>query len=122
MAAILIVAAAGGYGVYAVSQNNKMKAHYEDHFLPGTFINSIDCSEKTVAEVEELFAQEAKDYTLTITDVLSQTDVITASDINLEADYDVSFQSLMDGQDVSNWRKAEQNPVNYEAGSASVLR
>ena len=118
MAAILIVAAAGGYGVYAVSQNNKMKAHYEDHFLPGTFINSIDCSEKTVAEVEELFAQEAKDYTLTITDVLSQTDVITASDINLEADYDVSFQSLMDGQDVSNWRKAEQNPVNYEAGSA----
>ena len=118
VAAILIVAAAGGYGVYAVSQNNKMKAHYEDHFLPGTFINSIDCSEKTVAEVEELFAQEAKDYTLTITDVLSQTDVITASDINLEADYDVSFQSLMDGQDVSNWRKAEQNPVNYEAGSA----
>lgn len=118
VAAILIVAAAGGYGVYAVSQNNKMKAYYEDHFLPGTFINSIDCSEKTVAEVEELFAQEAKDYTLTITDVLSQTDVITASDINLEADYDVSFQSLMDGQDVSNWRKAEQNPVNYEAGNA----
>ena len=43
-----------------------VSAYYEDRFFPGTYINGIDCAGMTVQEVEQIIANRAEDFVLTI--------------------------------------------------------
>ena len=43
-----------------------MTLYFQDRFLPGSVINNVDYSSKTVAEVESDIANEMQDYSLTL--------------------------------------------------------
>ena len=59
VAAILAVTAGCAYG--AVSY------YYADRFFEGTYINGINCSNKTAYETEQLIASNVEDYSIEIT-------------------------------------------------------
>ncbi len=111
--AVVLVLALGGFGIYRMMENKKMMAYYESHFLPATMINGNDCSGMTVEEVKELFSQEVKNYSLTIRGIDGSEDKISAAEIGLVMKFDVDFHGLLDSQDKSGWRKAEENPSSY---------
>lgn len=40
--------------------------YYKTHFLPNTYINSVDCSELNVAEVTEILKADTAGYAVTV--------------------------------------------------------
>lgn len=74
--------------------------YFSAHFLPNTEINGHECSGKTVAEVEDVFKEEMKEYSLTVYDKDGQKEEITSEDIALE---------YKENKDMKNALK-EQNP------------
>lgn len=111
-AAAVVVLAVGGFGVFRMVENQRMTSYYETHFLPGTWINGQDCSNMTAEEVSAVFSQVVQKYSLTIQGVNGAEDRISAAEINLSMEADVDFQDLIDAQDHSQWRKAEENPTS----------
>ncbi len=109
----VVVLALGGWGISRLVENRQMVSYYDSHFLPGTRINDQDCSNMTAEEVNALFSQEVEDYSLTIQGVNGMEDTIQASEIGLTMLFDVDFQTLIDQQDSSSWRDAEENPVSF---------
>ena len=60
-AAVVVVAAAALGGTYVYKAQE-----YKNVFFPNTTINSIDCSKKTVEEVEELIRESVEDYAISV--------------------------------------------------------
>ena len=119
IAVLVVILAAGAFGVYRVMENKKMTAYYEDRYLPGTTIDGVDCAGMTVEEAVALFEGEAEEYTLTLTDVYGNTDTISGTDFDLTAEgFAEEFQAILDSQDPSTWRKAAENPTEATVTSA----
>ena len=55
---LVLLGALGTYGYYAY--------YYHDKFMPGTFINQIDCHEMSVAQAEEQIRRRVEDYNIEI--------------------------------------------------------
>ena len=72
IAVIVIVAALGGIlAVHTVAMrmiDNYGKTYYQDHFLPGTYINGTDVTHMTTAQAKEALQKSVDNYDLTITE------------------------------------------------------
>lgn len=84
--------------------------YFRDRFLPNTQINSIDCSGKTAAEVEEILKKEADGYTLTIKERGDKEETINGSDIDVELDFGDSVNQIVEEQNSFAWPMAFKNP------------
>ena len=62
---LIMVAVYLGFGVY-----------YMDRFFPGTTVNGIDVSGKTVKEVENLVANQVQDYVLRVHEKDNKTELL----------------------------------------------
>ncbi len=80
---LLLGIAGGSAGVLLLSYIG-VGIYYSAHFLPNTEINGHDCSGKTASQVESVFKEEMKEYTLTITGKDGRKEEITSEDISLE--------------------------------------
>ena len=54
---VILVVAVAGFGVYLYHAQQ-----YKTEFFPGTTINSIDCSNKTVEEIETIIKENVEKY------------------------------------------------------------
>ena len=98
VAAILAVTAGCAYG--AVSY------YYSDRFFEGTYINGINCSNKTAYEVEQLIASSVEDYSIQVSARNQEPQTITGSQIN--------YRYMSDGEVLDLLKK--QKPYEWERG------
>ena len=94
--------------------------YFSKHFFLGAQINGADCSGKTVKEVETSIADEIASYALTIKERGKNTEVITATGIELTYVKDGKIQELMEKQNPFLWflSFAENNAHTMSATTA----
>lgn len=88
--------------------------YFSSHFLKGTTINGIDCSNKTVEQVKEKIQSEIGKYKLRITELDGKTETITALQVNLTYVDDNKVDELMKEQNQWKWISAFSNKNTYE--------
>ncbi|MCD8078512.1 MAG: L,D-transpeptidase/peptidoglycan binding protein [Lachnospiraceae bacterium] len=98
--------------VVSLVQNQQKITYYKEHFLPGTTINGVACGDLTVDEAREALAEVVSTYTLTISG-RSEDIVMDTEAASMEMDFSVDLQDVLDQQDHSAYRDAEENPENY---------
>lgn len=115
VAAVVIIAVlfVGTVGVYAGVGN-----YYQDKFLPGTNINHIDCSGKTVEETEQLIRKSVEDYSLTVYARDTEPQVITAGDIDYKYQPYGGVQEVMEQQQPMKWLHSYFNSRTYTVGES----
>ena len=105
VAAMLAVTAACGYG--AVSY------YYSDRFFEGTYINGINCSNKTAYEVEQLIADNVEDYSIQVSSRNQEAQTITGSQINYHYMSDGEVLDLLKGQKPYEWVRGFFETTSY---------
>ncbi len=93
----------GILGSVAAAQFYRQAQFYQTHFRPGTSVNGIDASNKTVNEIESLLAQRALDYSLTLRFRGGRTETLSREDFGYEYISDGSTAELLDQQDAFRW-------------------
>ena len=90
-----------------------VSVYFNQRFFPGSVINGIDASSKTVVEVEQLIANKVQDYTIYIKELDEKEEVIGGAEINFEYVPDGTVQQLKDGQNSFYWIYAYFHPSSY---------
>ncbi len=80
-----------------------MSVYFAGHFQFRTQINGIDCSGKSVLEVERLIVDEIDDYELSLTGRVDGEDVIKGQDINLKPVFDGSLEQVLTQRSSFAW-------------------
>lgn len=99
---LLLIAIYLGIGVY-----------YSERFFPGSTVNGIDASGKTVVQVENMIANDVQDYTLKIHEKDDKTEQIDGADIRFEYVSDGAAQELKNTQNSFLWINAYFKPQEY---------
>ena len=102
IAAILAVTAGCAYGAVTY--------YYADRFFEGTYINGIDCSNKTAYEVEQAIASTVEAYSIEVTSRNQDPQTISGSQIG--------YQYMSDGE-VLNLLK-QQKPYEWVRGFMEI--
>ena len=105
VAAILAVTVGCAYG--AVSY------YYSDRFFEGTFINGINCSNKTAYEAEQLIASKVEDYTIEVTARNQETQTISGNQINYRYMSDGEVLNLLKQQKPYEWVRGFMETRSY---------
>ncbi|MGO4947925.1 L,D-transpeptidase family protein [Blautia sp. Sow4_E7] len=105
VAAILAVTAGCAYG--AVSY------YYSDKFFEGTYINGINCSNKTAYEVEQLIASSVEDYSIEVAARNQETQTISGSQINYRYMSDGEVLNLLKQQKPYEWVRGFMETRSY---------
>ena len=85
-----VVLAAGIYGGGMI--------YFQSHFLPGTRVNGIDCSFRTLEEAQKYIEETVTAYTLAIEERNHGREVLKAADIGLEYAPDDGLENLLGKQ------------------------
>ena len=104
LGAVVALAAVSG-GAFFYRQVQK----YEECFLPGTVINEMDMSDKTVEQVKEEIMSGLDGYVLTIRERGGNEETISGEAIGLHAEFDGSLEALLEDQNPMDWWKREWN-------------
>ena len=105
VAAIIAVTAGCAYG--AVSY------YYSDRFFEGTFINGINCSNKTAYEAEQLIASKVEDYAIEVTARNQETQTISGNQINYRYMSDGEVLNLLKQQKPYEWVRGFMETRSY---------
>ena len=105
VAAILAVTAGCAYG--AVSY------YYADRFFEGTYINGINCSNKTAYETEQLIASNVEDYSIEVTARNQEPQTISGNQINYRYVSDGEVLDLLKQQKPYEWVKGFMETRSY---------
>ncbi len=89
---------------------------YSNKFIPGTEINSIDCSDLTVGECEDRIGDEVENYTLTVQSRNQGDEVITADEIGYTYVSEGDEQKILKSQNPLLWITGYMVNSNYQAG------
>ncbi|NLZ45499.1 MAG: L,D-transpeptidase family protein [Clostridiales bacterium] len=89
------------------------KSKYKGKFLPNTFVNGVDISKKTPAEVCESFGVKDPNG-ISIQKRDGQTITIAFSDFDYDYNIDSEIQTLYDNQNLNAWVDALFKDTRYE--------
>lgn len=106
---ILLLAAYFG-GVY----------YFSKHFLPGSAINGLNASYKTVDQVQELIADEIATYTLHLAELDGGKEALVAEQLGLKYVPDDKIQELKDSQNIWKWFLSMQNKKKYTMSATTT--
>ena len=95
VAAMLVVTAGCAYGAASY--------YYADRFFEGTYINGINCSNKTAYEVEQLIASNVENYSIQVSARNQEAQTISGSQINYRYMSDGEVLSLLKQQKPYEW-------------------
>ncbi len=87
--------------------------YFKTRFFPGSEINGIDVSAKTVEEVEQLIANQVQDYTLTLVEREGKKEEIAGAEIQFEYVSEGVVQDLLEVQNSFLWITAYFNRDTY---------
>lgn len=94
--------------------------YFSSHFLPGSKINGLDCSFKTVEQSQEIIADQIATYTLQLKELNDGMEAISAADVGLEYVEDDSVKKLMDSQDRKKWFMAITSTKKYSMSASTT--
>ena len=80
-----------------------MAVFFKFHILPRTTIDGIDCSYKSISEVEELLKEEVSGYQLTLTTVDGKSYLIRSAEIGLNCNVGNELKVIFDNQSIFAW-------------------
>ena len=110
--AVVAAGALGGTYVYKAQE-------YKDVFFPNTTINSIDCSKKTVEEVEEIIRSNVEDYALSVKFRDGESLVINGAEIEYKYNKNNDISDLLRSQNIMSWYQESQKPKEYTVNSST---
>lgn len=87
--------------------------YYSNRFLSGTEINGMDCSGKTVEEVESNMKSQIASYELVLKERGDKSESISASQISMEYISDGRIQELKEEQNPFTWFLAFARQQDY---------
>lgn len=90
-----------------------VSVYFINRFFPGSEINGIDASGKTVEQVEELIATDVQDYTILLNLRDGKTEAIDGGLMDFSYVSDGAVQALKNEQDSFFWLSAYFNPTTY---------
>ena len=114
---LLLVAAAAVAGVYGfkrMKEHNEKVAFYEQHFLPYTEINGIDCTDKTPEEVKQLLESQVDGYQFTLK-TLESEEVITGDDADLKLNLAVDVNDILAAQDHADYNREQGSSESVDS-------
>ncbi len=97
IAAVLVIV----LGVYL-----GIASFYKDKFLMGTSVNGVDCSGKTLEEVELMLQKEVEEYSLTVYKVNDETEVIEGTAMDIKYGGYKELKEAFNAQNTYAWPKA----------------
>ena len=92
-----------------------ISSYFKDKFVMGTNVNGVDCSEKTLAEVEAMLQKQVEEYELTISLTDGKTEVIKGTDIGIKYGGYKELKEAFDKQNAYHWPKAFFEERNIKA-------
>jgi Uncharacterized protein conserved in bacteria len=87
---------------------------YNNHFLPNTYINSVEIGNMSVEDVNILFEDEVSNYTLIVTDLDGNKEYILSSDYSLTYLENNQIQEIKDAQNNAAWILSLFAPAEYQ--------
>ena len=105
IAAILAVTAGCAYGAVTY--------YYADRFFEGTYINGIDCSNKTAYEVEQAIASTVEAYSIEVTSRNQNPQTISGSQIGYQYMSDGEVLNLLKQQKPYEWVRGFMETRSY---------
>ena len=105
IAAILAVTAGCAYGAVTY--------YYADRFFEGTYINGIDCSNKTAYEVEQAIASTVEAYSIEVTSRNHDPQTISGSQIGYQYMSDGEVLNLLKQQKPYEWVRGFMETRSY---------
>lgn len=93
-----------------------ISSYYKDRFVMGTNVNGVDCSEKTLAEVEAMLQKQVEEYTLTIQLANGESEVLAGTDMGIKYGGYKQLKEAFNEQNAYLWPKAlfEDNNIKAE--------
>lgn len=113
---VILVVAVAGFGVYLYEAQT-----YKTEFFPGTTINSIDCSNKTVEEIEAIIKDNVEKYALTVNFRDGETLEIDGSDIDYTYQNGSDIQDLLAAQNIMDWYAQSKQTREYTVDNATTF-
>ena len=101
IAVIVFLLFAGALGAYIA-----IGTYYQTHFFEKTSINGIDVSDLTAEEAENLIADQAEDYRVTLTTKEGAAQTIEGSDIGYQFVSQGEVQGFLEEQNFLAWLPA----------------
>ncbi len=83
-----------------------MAVYFKFHILPRTTIDGIDCSYKSISEVEQLLKDEVSGYQLTLTTVDGKSYLIRSAEIGLNCNVGNELKVIFDNQHIFTWPRS----------------
>lgn len=107
IAAVLVIV----LGVYL-----GISSYYKDKFLMGTSVNSVDCSGKTLDEVEAMLQKQVEEYSITINKANDESEVIEGTAMDIKYGGYKELKEAFEKQNAYAWPKAlfEENNITAE--------
>lgn len=93
---------------------------YNSRFFPNTILNSIDISEKTVSEVENLINSKSSDYILHLK-TRDGEENISGQEVGLRIDAKQEIENLLKQQNIYTWIKQLSNRNEFNVNTLVVL-
>lgn len=93
-----------------------ISSYYKDKFVMGTNVNGVDCSEKTLAEVEAMLQKQVEEYALTVQLTNGASEVINGTDMGIKYGGYKQLKEAFDEQNAYLWPMAlfEENNIKAE--------
>lgn len=110
--AVVLVVAGTVAGVYTIRAQA-----FKTKFFPGTTINSVDCSNLTPAEAENLIRAQVENYSLTLSFRGGEQELIDGRDIDYKYVEGTEVSRLLASQDIMNWYRESQDTREYTVAS-----
>lgn len=92
-----------------------ISSYYKDKFVMGTNVNGVDCSEKTLAEVEAMLQKQVEEYTITIYLANGGKEVLNGTDMGIKYGGYKQLKEAFKKQNAYLWPKALFEETNIKA-------
>lgn len=92
-----------------------ISSYYKDKFVMGTNVNGVDCSEKTLAEVEAMLQKQVEEYALTVQLTNGASEVINGTDMGIKYGGYKQLKEAFNEQNAYLWPKALFEETNIKA-------
>ena len=89
---------------------------FRKHYVPGTRINGVLCSFKSVDQAKEAIREEVKNYELKIIEREDRVESIIGKDVGIDVDFDSTMDTLYDLQSPLKWPVSHFKPVDRNVG------
>ena len=107
---ILLAVVAIMIGVYL-----GVASYYKERFFMRTFVNGVDCSEKTLKDIETMLQKQLEEYSITIYKANDESEVIEGTAIDIKYVGYKELKEAFEKQNAYHWPKALFDETNIKA-------